>query len=613
MIMTAELDLKRFKIFDGLTEEQAQEILAASTVKKFSAGQTICRQDDVGREMFFILSGQARITVVKPDDDRPVVLNTLGPGSHFGDMSLLISAPRSATATALVDLEVAELDQENFQRVVATIPGFAANLSRTLGVWLRGQLSGQEHSSALRSVGIVHTSEQSRRLGPAIVSAITAVDPSVRVYAADPAIYATGAQPLPRNTAADGRSIPALAEFVDHYSHTLVDLDAADACPQQLLQCERVWFVIDRDADVSGAVRRLADWTSRVPQLASRLQIVEQHERSERLPEPMNETLTTAGVTRAQDTIRIQRNVAGSSAGFHGYRPHDIARFQHQLQGVKLGLVLGGGGAKGMAHLGVIRILEQQGLYFDTIAGTSAGGIIACAYASGMEVPDVLRLLNREMTPSRWFRLMPRGNRASLFCDFRYGRIETKLRKYLHDYDLQQLLLPVSTVAVDLVSGRQIVSTAGDVVQAIRASANHPVFGAPIMRDGMALVDGGVLNNVPATVLRQQGADYVLSIDVGTKLNPKFGKPAKSIADEIERRVSYVGSLMRVLEIIQKGHSVASIEQSDYVITPDTSDFPFEDFTRMDELTEAGRVAATEALPEFLDDVKPWLTKAPVS
>ena len=393
-----------------------------------------------------------------------------------------------------------------------------------------------------------------------------------------------------------------LAEEIENYSHTIIDFDAAKATPRQLLQCERIWWIVDRDADDQAELEKIKSSIREEPTLAKRLQIVEVHQRAEKLP-----SLLKHKIELDHRTLRVQRHDEGD---FFGYRVQDVARLQHVLQGVTLGLVLGGGGARGLAHIGVVQVLEEHGIYFDRIAGTSAGSIVGCALSSTMTPDDILHLINMEMTPPKWIQKLPSGTSWYLFMDFRRGRIDPKLRRYLHDYDLEQLIVPVCTVAVDLVHGNQVVSTSGDAVSKICASANHPLFGSPIMKDDQALVDGGILNNVPATVLRNQGADFILTIDVGSELDSKFGKMKKGRNGLLVRKVSYMSTLLRVLDIIQRGHSKTHIAQSDFVIVPKCASYPFEDFTKADELAVIGREAAEESVEDLLNTLKQYVTRA---
>lgn len=600
-----------FTVFEGLSASEIQSILNATTRHSIGSGSDICRQGETGKEMFLTVSGRVQVVVQKPRQSNATVINTLGPGSHFGAMSMLIGGPRSASVTAIMDTEVLKLERANFDQLVKTVPGFAANLSRTLGGWLRGQLSGQRESKAIRVIGFVHDSESSSWLGPAVVAALARTEASIACFTTNPVTWHgfdshSNVQTTDLHDTSNSTiiSMPALAETVERFSHTVVDLSTNHATPKQLLQCERILWIVDRNGNEYDQLARIEALIRDVPELAKRIQIVETHDKSNRLPE----ILESRFLQLTHKPIRIQRIDLSPNVDFNGFRVHDIARLQHLLQGINLGLVLGGGGARGLAHIGALETFESRGLYFDQIAGTSAGSIVGCAYALGKSPSEILKLIDQEMSPPKWIQKLPRGKRMYLFLDFRRGRIETKLKKHFFEYDIGQLLVPVHTIAVDLIGGNQVVSSSGNVAASIRASANHPVFGSPIMRDGCALVDGAVLNNVPATVLRERNADYILSIDVGSKLDPDFAQPKKKRGRRSRQSAGYVSTLMRVLEIIQRGHSEVHLSESDFVIAPDTSQFPFEDFTKGRQLADVGKQAAENALPEFLESLEPYRT-----
>ena len=534
----------QFDVFKDLDAAEIQQIIDATTRLTFASGETVCCQGDEGHSMYFIVNGRVQISVEKPEQARPVVLNTLAPGQHFGEMSMLNRGPRTATATAIMETEVAQLDHEAFHRIVDSIPRFTANLSRTLGIWLRGQLSGEKVSRAVRVLGIVRRGDRHAMLGAAVAKALRNVDASVVSWSSNPTLWdSIDAQTHAIDSKED--IIRDLDEEVEKHDHSIVDFEAATSTPRQLLQCERIWWIVDRDQDDVAELKRIQQCIEEVPALAKRLQLIEVHQRAERIP-----SLLSLPIEPGHATLRVQRHDKGS---FFGYRVQDVARLQHVLQGVTLGLVLGGGGARGLAHIGVIQVLEENGLYFDRIAGTSAGSIVGCGYASTMTPADILQLINMEMTPPKWVQRLPSGKRWYLFMDFRCGKIDPKLRRYMYDYDLQQLIIPACTVAVDLVGGNQVVSTTGDTVSNICASANHPLFGAPIMRGDTALVDGGILNNVPATVLRNQGADFILTIDVGSELSTDVGKMKKNRDGLLTRKIGYMSTILRVLDIINAG------------------------------------------------------------
>ena len=122
----------RFDVFDGLDAKEVESIIDATTMKTFSSGDVLCRQGEEGQSMYFIVNGRVQISVQKQGESRPTVLNTLGPGQHFGEMSMLNRSPRTATATAIMETEVARLDHGHFHNLVSSIPGFTANLSLSL-------------------------------------------------------------------------------------------------------------------------------------------------------------------------------------------------------------------------------------------------------------------------------------------------------------------------------------------------------------------------------------------------------------------------------------------------------------------------------------------------
>lgn len=180
---------------------------------------------------------------------------------------------------------------------------------------------------------------------------------------------------------------------------------------------------------------------------------------------------------------------------------------------LKIGLVLGGGGIRGLAHVGVLKALEGAGVKVDLLAGTSMGGVIGSMYAAGMPVAqierEVLAITNKasvrrliDIRPS--YRGFVRGERI-------YNLIADTIGAEITFADLD---LPMAMVAVDARSGCEVVLNQGKVVDAVRATISVPVVFKPVETDGMVLVDGGILNNVPTDVARSMGPDVLIAVDV---------------------------------------------------------------------------------------------------
>lgn len=179
----------------------------------------------------------------------------------------------------------------------------------------------------------------------------------------------------------------------------------------------------------------------------------------------------------------------------------------------KIGLVLGGGGIRGLAHVGVLKALEGSGTAVDLLAGTSMGGVIGSMYAAGMSVEqierEVLAVANTasvrrliDLRPS--YRGFVRGERI-------YNLIADTIGPEITFADLDQ---PMAMVAVDARSGCEVILNEGKVVDAIRATISVPIIFKPVETDDLILVDGGILNNVPIDVVKGMGADSVIAVDV---------------------------------------------------------------------------------------------------
>ncbi len=200
-----------------------------------------------------------------------------------------------------------------------------------------------------------------------------------------------------------------------------------------------------------------------------------------------------------------------------------MERLVHFLRGVRIGVALGGGGARGMAHLGVLNVLDQNGIVPDMIAGTSVGAMTGVLYSAGLDCDYLTSRFGADLKPPWIFRRLPNGGYWYLLYNYRSGQFDTKLRKYLHDWKLEQLAVPCFTVTADLVSGQAVVRDRGDAVQAILESINLPILSAPICRNGQALIDGGIINNIPADVLTSQGCNFVIAVSVTAKIAREFG------------------------------------------------------------------------------------------
>ncbi len=274
-------------------------------------------------------------------------------------------------------------------------------------------------------------------------------------------------------------------------------------------------------------------------------------------------------------------------------------RIIHQLRGVRIGVALGGGAARGMAHLGVLKALEQNGIFIDMIAGTSAGAMTGILYASGLEPDYNIGCFVKDLTPSWPFRQLPNGGYWYLLFKYRRRQFDPMLRKYLKDARLEQLVIPVQSITVDLISGKAIVREQGDAVHAITESINLPVLSAPINRDGRALVDGGIVNNVPADVLASKGCNFVIAVSVTARMKQEFATNQPDTPTSKMKQASTLQTIMRTYLVQNVNMNSVGVQPADFVIEPDVIDFDITEFTRADEMAAIGEQATLAAVPKI--------------
>lgn len=249
----------------------------------------------------------------------------------------------------------------------------------------------------------------------------------------------------------------------------------------------------------------------------------------------------------------------------------------------KVGLALSGGAARGFAHLGVIKVLVENEIPIDFIAGTSAGSIIGAAMACGLD-PAQISEIGREMS---WFKVsgFPTSTRG-LLSNAPLGDF---LRAKLPFDRFEDLRIPFAAVACALETGEEIVfRELGDLPKAIRASCAIPGVFAPVEHDGRNLIDGGVVSLVPTRTVREMGADVVIAVDVNACGATYFNLPSTFLGVVFQ-------STMMLLRTAGRGqHSIA-----DAVIIPPIAHLRPDEIGRMDEFAELGEKAALEKIDEI--------------
>jgi predicted acylesterase/phospholipase RssA len=237
-----------------------------------------------------------------------------------------------------------------------------------------------------------------------------------------------------------------------------------------------------------------------------------------------------------------------------------------------------------MAHLGVLKALEQHGIYVDMLAGTSAGAMTGTIYAAGIDPEVATRIFKDDLKPSWFFRHLPGGGYWYLLYKYRRHHLDSMLRKYLGRARMEQLILPVYTVTVDLVEGKRVVREGGDATINILESINLPPLSLPILGSDQALVDGGLLGNIPASLLVAGGCNFVIASSVTTKIERNFMGIGSDALSRHRAVFPTMQVLMRQSMIQHHSMTAVGVQPADFVIAPDVTSFDLSEFTRADEM-----------------------------
>jgi NTE family protein len=250
-----------------------------------------------------------------------------------------------------------------------------------------------------------------------------------------------------------------------------------------------------------------------------------------------------------------------------------------------IGVALGGGFARGIAHIGVLRVLEQEGIPVRAVTGTSVGALIGASYCSGLDCEELDAVAHsvRFTTFARWT--------LSRFGFASNDRMVAFLDRTLKVKTFEELRIPLGVTATDFNTGEGVVFHSGSIVEPVRASCAYPGMFLPVEIRGRYLVDGMLSHPVPTRPLREMGVDRVLAVHLkGTWSN---GGPPRHLFDVIGQSFAIAQDAMASL---WRG-------AADLVVEPDVAGFAYDDFKRAGDLIHAGEVAMRKALPE----VRQWL------
>ncbi len=612
---------------------------------RFARGETIYAQREAADALYLVRDGEVHIEHTNPQTHTIELIGIESRGAVFGEASLLSGEPRSSDARAALDSNIYVIPGDAFLRLLHREGAVSSALALLLSRRLRERISGTSAGTpakvvallgpldALRSARIANEladqlAQENR--GRVVLCAFNGSSggpgenstgdvggllrrwPQVTIAAIQEMLESPGrrfdvmtGESLFLEAPTDetlARIPELLGRLRTYYAVILIDMGADYRHPvlsRLLGQCDRVVLVRPVEAGISGDDRDHERWracaaacTDLVPDFFERVITV-----SDEAP----------GIALEQLNLRINRASAlyrrhiwlradfGNSAGRPGLYLRGLRRLARHLNGTSRGLCLGGGGARAFAHVGVIEVLEREGIDFDAVAGTSMGAIIGAWACMGHDAHELREGL-RDILPTSEAIL---DKTLPLVSFFRGRRLNGAILRGFGRSRFEDLELPFYCNGADLNSGRQILFESGFLATALRASVSLPGVFPPLALGNMKLIDGGVINNLPGDILRERGHSVVIGVNV-TPLEDE-----NSATTTVRRRRGPFGFLRGLLDylslppilnivyrsITMEGRELIRFRMDDFdqVLEPNVTEFGLFDFHRIDEIIERGR------------------------
>ncbi|MDP8942831.1 MAG: patatin-like phospholipase family protein [Actinomycetota bacterium] len=570
---------------DSLADSPWAQIATRATPSQVPAGTWLFREGDPGDTMYVVLSGRLEVVAEIPE---PTVIRILGEQDVVGELALLTGAPRSASVRARRDTSLLKVTREDFERILEDEPRFAVALTKVLGAQLQA------------SQGRAITTDP-------LPSTITVV-------------------PLDRDFDAQGFG-ERLAGALRDCQKNVDDLDEAKVEAEEWSPDDygRVLHHSERRHDqvvlVGGTPEAEHPWTSFAIRTGDRILAITT---GEAMPRGLGNHPRLRGCDLVFCTPSASRprssRPAHMSAWIEALEPRavhllgtgadegdSIARLARRLAGRSVGVVLSGGGARGLAHIGVLEELQAAGIAIDRVAGCSMGSYVAANTAMGRSPEEIHAICRQEFVERN-----PMSDYTiPLAAILRSAKARELLERTFGETMIEELPREFFCVSCDLLSSELVVHRRGRLWDSVGSSMCLPAIFPPWPRDGRLLVDGGVLNNLPVDQMAETGEGPVIAVDVTARFQPPaatgrhrgrrrtvtFVQRAREILTGRDIPLpSFKDTLIRSILLGSIDTDAAAKRYADLVIIPDTGEKGLTAWKEIEYLREAGRRAAQEAL-----------------
>jgi predicted acylesterase/phospholipase RssA/CRP-like cAMP-binding protein len=486
------------RLFGDLGKDTLHALQEELVWHHYSNGEVVMRQGEPGDSLYLVVSGRLQVMVTNPDGGERLV-GEVGRGESVGELALLTGEARAATVYAIRDTELVELSKESFERLVDAYPQVMLQITRLVVQRLQRTIRAAVASHTTATFAVIPLSPDApcAAFARQLVQALQEFGPTLHLdpHGLDGAFGKPGAAQTPE----DHPTNVTLGSWLDRqeiqYRYIVYEADTLGSAwtNRCLQQADRVLLV----GDASGPLPGLP-----LPPNFQSLRVAERQE------------LVLLHPPQADRPSGTQRWLSAYGARVHHHarlgREADFQRLARRLTGRAFGLVLGGGGARGFAHIGVIRALEEAGIPVDMVGGTSMGALIGAGYAMGRDHQAMVKLAQTFASSRQLLDYNP--PLVSFLAGHKVSRV---LKLVFGEAHIEDLWRPYFCISTNLTQARPVVHRQGPLWKYVRASSAAPGIFAPVLDQGDVLVDGMLVNNLPIDVMREQvGEGTVAAVNV---------------------------------------------------------------------------------------------------
>ena len=588
--------LRVHEYFRGVGDAALAQIASFATIANYDAAAIVHELNDPLASICFVLRGRLKAVRVDAHGGEQL-FQMFERGEQYGMMLGGLGESIPVRVFAVEPSLILIVDHEKAMELTLLHADLRGQWLRSYARSLRRRFLEPTAGPATKVLAILHQSDATRDLAQKIIGRLTGLGEAVCVLSDAESWRSVGGHVRFRSLVNGNRlmDVPEIRRQISEWKdaqRVVVDTAAArDLDWAVLLGAADCVLVLIRPHEVGSAIEHLRRFEIAPQGWLDKIALVWVLEDGGVAPE----------LPQADEFTMRQFKISESPLPHPWGRLHltGMERLVHHLRGVRIGVALGGGAARGMAHLGVLKTLEDNGIVPDVIVGTSVGAMAGILYSAGLDADYLADEFATKLNPPWMFRQLPNGGYWYLLYNYRRGQFEPMLREQLCDWKLEQLAVPCAAVTVDLVSGLAVVRERGDAVHAILESINLPMLSAPICRNGQALIDGGLVNNIPADVLTSHDCNLLIAVSVTAKIKTEFGMNNPETPTPGMVTPSNLRTVLRTLEVQNFNLNRVGVQPADVIIEPDVVNFDLSEFARAKELARKGEEAARALVPRI--------------